>query len=168
MLFSRALPADFASDHWIARCVADFRTVYERQWNVQTKPYGGIHELLAALADAGVPCAVLSNKPHDFTKKCVTSYFPEVAFQAVFGQRPNVARKPDPAGAVEIAACLAIPPQQFLFLGDSAVDIQTAIAADMRPVGALWGFRSRSELEQAGATELVQHPRELLTILRMR
>ena len=42
------------------------------------------------------------------------------------------------------------------------MDMQTAIAANMLPVGALWGFRDREELQTAGAAVLIGEPCELL------
>jgi phosphoglycolate phosphatase len=79
--------------------------------------------------------------------------------------RETVARKPDPAGALEAAALLGIAPQRMLYLGDSAVDMRTARAAGMVPVGALWGFRGESELRKAGSRALLRRPAELLALL---
>lgn len=79
----------------------------------------------------------------------------------VLGQRDGVPRKPHPAGAIEIAQRMNLPPAEFLYLGDTAIDMQTAVQAGMQPVGALWGFRSREELLQHGAATLVERPEEV-------
>src|SRR5437016_5440065 len=81
------------------------------------------------------------------------------------GQRPHVPRKPDPAGALMIAKQLNIPPHEFLYVGDTATDMQTATAAGMYPIGVLWGFRPREELEQSGARLLMNRPTEILPLL---
>ena len=47
-------------------------------------------------------------------------------------------------------------------MGDSDVDVQTAVNAGLVCVAVLWGFRSRDVLLRAGATQFVQHPAELL------
>jgi phosphoglycolate phosphatase len=44
--------------------------------------------------------------------------------------------------------------------------MQTAVAANMYPVGALWGFRSRQELLAGGARVVVERPAELIPLLR--
>jgi len=44
--------------------------------------------------------------------------------------------------------------------------MQTAVAAGMFPVGALWGFRSMKELQDAGAKALIERPSEILSLLR--
>jgi beta-phosphoglucomutase-like phosphatase (HAD superfamily) len=85
----------------------------------------------------------------------IEKYFPEHKFEAVFGQRPSVPRKPDPAGALEIAGLMDIPPESILYLGDSDTDMKTANAAGMYAVGALWGFRTAEELRENGAKLLI-------------
>ena len=109
--------------------------------------------------------AVLSNKPHEFAQQCVRHYFAATPFEVVFGQRESVGRKPDPAGALEIAGLLGIAAAEFVYVGDSDVDMQTARNAGMHPIGAAWGFRSADELRAAGAVEVIARPLELLAFL---
>jgi phosphoglycolate phosphatase len=165
VLFERALPPSACSDELLAACAEDFRQAYAQCWNVQTRPYDGIEDLLAALVSRGVRLAVLSNKPDEFTKACVREYFFRFPFEAVLGQREGVPRKPDPAGAHEIAALLDVAPERMLYVGDTAVDMRTALAAGMFPVGVSWGFRPRSELLAGGAQALIDRPEELLAWL---
>ena len=56
-------------------------------------------------------------------------------------------------------------PNECLYLGDSGVDMKTAVAAGMFPVGVLWGFRSSEELLGEGAQGLIEQPLEILTLL---
>ena len=161
-LASRVLPADGCEPERIEQYVTEFRQVYGQNWNVHTRPYAGILPLLDRLWTARVPMAVLSNKPDEFTQKCVRHYLPQERFAAVWGQRETHPRKPDPAVAQEIARELGLPPAQFLFLGDSAVDMETARRAGMHPIGAAWGFRSRQELHDGGAAMILDHPLQLL------
>ncbi len=67
--------------------------------------------------------------------------------------------------AVEVAERLKLPPADFFYLGDSAVDMKTATAAGMFPVGVLWGFRPAEELKEAGAQALIERPSEILNLL---
>lgn len=165
LLVTRALPENRRDEATIAACLAAFQADYNQNWRVETKPYPGIPEMLDALTARGLKLAVLSNKPHDFTQRCVHELLPRWTFEPVFGLRETVPRKPDPAGALEIAACLNIPPAHFLYLGDTAIDMQTARAAGMFPVGALWGFRSAEELVEGGAEVLLEEPLGLLGVL---
>jgi phosphoglycolate phosphatase len=164
-LFSRALPAEAVSDEQLARCMEGFREVYSRQWNIQTRIYDGVRPLLDALQQRGVRLAVLSNKPDAFTKLCIEHYLAPVPFEVVLGQRESVPRKPHPAAVGEILELLGEPVERCLYLGDSDVDMQTATAAGVFPVGALWGFRTAKELSASGARALIGHPLELLDLL---
>jgi len=83
----------------------------------------------------------------------------------ILGQRDGVPMKPDPAGAREIVQRLDVPSRDILYLGDSDIDMRTAINANMLPVGALWGFRSEKELREAGAVEVIGQPTELLKLV---
>lgn len=136
----RALPEDKRIDTIIHPCLDAFLEDYGRNWNVKTKPYDGIPELLDTLTARRLKMAVLSNKPHEYTKQCMAGFLSDWNFDVVFGQRDDVPGKPDPAGALEIAEQLNIAPSDFLYLGDTETDLKTSIAAGMFPVGALWGF----------------------------
>jgi len=86
-------------------------------------------------------------------------------FEVVLGACPSLPRKPDPAGARQIAERLQLGPREIVYLGDTATDMQTAVAAGMFPVGALWGFRTAEELIAHGARVLLQNPVDLLRVL---
>ena len=113
----------------------------------------------------GVRMAVLTNKPQQFTELCVQAFFSEGTFAAVRGQREGIPMKPDPAGPREISRLLNIPPEAFLYLGDSDIDMKTAVNAGMFPVGALWGFRPERELRENGALAVVRRPIELMAFV---
>lgn len=164
-LMNRALPEDKRNNDTIQICVKTFREEYGKSWNVKTRPYDGVSEMLDALATHGLKMAVLSNKPDEFTKLCVTEYLPKWAFDIVLGQRNSLPLKPDPSGALEIAKCLDVPSSYFIYLGDTAIDMKTAISAGMFPVGALWGFRTGKELLESGARALIKRPQEILNLL---
>lgn len=161
-LVFRALPKEARDEATVKRCLAGFHEVYSRNWNKKTRPYPGIAQLLDALISRGIKLAVLSNKPQRFTSLCVTEQLSRWTFEAVLGASETLPLKPDPAGALEIARRLTIAPKDFIYIGDSAIDIKTARAAGMFAVGALWGFRGREELEQAGAQALIERPEQLL------
>ena len=155
-------------DRCDAATKAEFASLLQREygrcWAATTRPYEGIPELLDALTARGVPMAVLSNKPDEFTRLCVDQLLPGWQFVAVLGAGPSLARKPDPAGAREIAHRLGIASSEVVYLGDTNTDMQTAVAAGMFPVGALWGFRTADELTASGAKVLVEKPFDFLQI----
>jgi phosphoglycolate phosphatase len=164
-LVALALPEPERTEARIAECVAGMREVYGRRWDNRTLAYDGVPELLDALTERGVKMAVLSNKPDGPTKLAAQKLLPRWRFERVYGQRDGVPKKPDPAGAIALAAELGVEPSECLYLGDSGSDMQTAVAAGMFPAGALWGFRTADELTEAGARALIAHPAQLLELL---
>lgn len=142
--------------------VEEYRARYAARIDAQTRPYEGVPAMLDGLVAAGLPLAVLSNKRDDFTLELVRRLFGRWPFVEVRGERVGVPRKPDPTAALELARALGVPPADCAFVGDTAIDIRTAVAAEMIPIGVLWGFRGADELHQAGARRLLSHPRELL------
>ena len=164
-LVVRALPQDKRNSEVVHKCLEAYKKEYGCHWNIKTKPYQGIEELLNELTIRKIKMAVLSNKPHKYTMMCVSELLPNWSFDPICGQRQMVPQKPNPTGALEIATRLDISPNECIFLGDTDVDIKTAIAAGMFPVGALWGFRSEHELHESGAKALIQSPVDLLRII---
>lgn len=164
VLVERALPPG-ADDALRAAVLADFRDYYGAHALDRTAPYPGVPALLAALRARRLPLAVLSNKPDDFTRSIVASLFGPAAFAVVRGARDGAPRKPDPAAAMTVARLLAVPAPRCLFVGDSEVDVRTARAARMVPIGVTWGFRDPAVLRAAGARTLIRHPRDLLRVL---
>jgi len=167
VLFTRALPKEKQNGDLINICLKEFVEDYRRNYNVKSKPYNGIPDMLNALNARGLKLAILSNKPDPLTKDCVTSLLSNWDFDVVFGQRDSVPRKPNPQGALEIAEKLLISPSDFLYLGDTAIDMKTAVSAGMFPVGVAWGFRPVKELKGNGARVIIDKPIQLLDLIKV-
>jgi phosphoglycolate phosphatase len=95
----------------------------------------------------------------------VETFLPNIKFDFVLGLQEGIPPKPDPTGAKSFAEKMGIPPEQILFVGDSGADVKAAIAAGMFPVGVLWGFKSLQELQDSGARKLIEHPKEILSLV---
>lgn len=163
-LVERALPEEQRTTERVAAAREDFLSYYIDHIDRKTKPYEGIVQLLNDLQAEGVSLAVASNKFQAGTRKLIQRFFPEVGWVAVYGQRPDVPLKPDPAVVEEILSEVKIPRERVLYVGDSGVDIETAHRAGIKAVGVTWGFRSRSELEAAGADRIVDRAEEILSL----
>jgi phosphoglycolate phosphatase len=161
MLVSRTVPPGSRDPKLLTEVAAAYREEYHRRWNATTRPYDGIPELLEELSKRRFALAVLSNKPDDFTRRCVSEFLSKWDFSVVMGASKAFPPKPDPTGALQLAAKLGVSPSDVCYLGDTATDMKTAIAARMFPVGALWGFRTAEELEASGARSLIKHPLDL-------
>jgi len=165
VLARRVLPEGRRDPETVAGCVSAMSKEYGMRWMKNSRPYEGVPELLDALDARGSKLSVLSNKPDDFAKIMVAGLLPRWPFEPVLGARHSVPKKPDPAGALEIARQRSISPEEFLYLGDTGTDMKTANAAGMYPVGVLWGFRTAEELETNGAKTIIERPVELLELI---
>ena len=165
VLVRRALPAENRDDVTIQKVLERVNAYYAIHWADNTAPYAGIPELLNTLTAKGIKIAVLSNKADDLTNICVTKLLSRWRFSLVAGSKPTVPNKPDPTSALLIAKELEIQAAEFIYLGDSDIDMQTANGAGMYALGAGWGFRSTPELLGAGAKAVLKHPGELLQYL---
>lgn len=162
-LMQRIVPAASSTDMELTAYMKKFAEIYSLNWNKHSAPYKGIIEMVSSLSAAGLQLGVLSNKPHDFTRICVESFFPGNPFVFVYGQREGVAKKPDPAGALEIADKMGLTPKEILYVGDTATDMQTGNRAGMKTIGVLWGFREQRELEENKAWKIAVTPAEVVS-----
>jgi len=165
VLAKLALPDKHRDDVTVQKLLEYINEEYDTHWADNTRPYPGIPELLDDLTAKDIKMAVLSNKADDLTKMNVSKMLSRWRFAMIVGANPSVPNKPNPTAALQIAKQLDISPPQFLYLGDSGIDMETANRAGMYPVGALWGFRSANELLAAGAKTLIKQPGELLNYL---
>lgn len=162
-LVRRVLPPD--ATHDFERALARMRDEYAIHWKIKSRPYSGIPEMLDSLVEKNIPLCVLSNKPDSFCQLTVEHFFGNWPWAVVMGESEKFPRKPDPAGALAIAGRLGIAPGDFLFLGDSPMDVACALRAGMNPVGATWGFRAKETLEEAGGKVFIDDPMELLSLI---
>ncbi|HEX2944400.1 MAG TPA: HAD family hydrolase [Clostridia bacterium] len=164
-LVLRALPEEKRDASSVEQGLGEMRGEYAKRWANKTRPYPGIPQLLDALTEKGIKLAVLSNKLDKFSKDIVKELLPAWNFYPVYGEREGVPIKPDPAGALEIAGILEVAPADILYLGDTGVDMKTAVSAGMYAVGVLWGFRNADELTGNGANLIISDPLEVLKLL---
>ena len=165
MLISRVLPEDARNENLIEECRIEFETIYRECWNRQTGTYQDIPEMLNALTERKLKLSILSNKPQEFTLLNVDNLLQNWNFDVVLGQREGVPKKPDPAGMLEICQKLRVSCEDFLYLGDTATDMKTAVAAGCYPVGVVWGFRPEKELKDNGAQAIIKNPLDVLDLL---
>jgi len=161
----RTLPEDCRDQVNVDRLSASIEIKYSKRWVKNTLAYPGIPDMLGTLTDLGIKMAILSNKPQASTEEMVSGLLPQWHFELVFGAQSSIPMKPDPTSALQIARRLNIPSAEFLYLGDTDVDMKTASAAGMYAVGALWGFRTAEELLAGGARQLIQNPTDLPNLL---
>ncbi|MCS3281976.1 HAD family hydrolase [Bacteroides salyersiae] len=165
-LFERALPDGEKTEENVLRVRQEFVPYYDQHNADKSRPYPGVMELLETLQTAGMQLAVASNKYQAATEKLIAHYFPNIKFTAVFGQREGIPVKPDPIIVKEILQIAKVQEEETLYVGDSGVDMQTAINAGVTSCGVTWGFRPRTELESFHPDHIVDNAEEIKLLCR--
>ena len=163
-----AMPESARQEEMVWNVAACAKELMVEQPADLSKPYPGIRELLLelkALRPQKLKTAVISNKSDSVLQSLMDKLFGPFAFDAVYGQRPGFAPKPDPTPVWEFLADINCSPHNVIFAGDSEIDIETARNAGCYPLGVSWGFRSRSVLEAAGAARIIDTPEEIWELL---
>jgi len=138
---------------------------YSKRPIIDTHPYEGINTLLEKIKEKKIKMAVFSNKSHSITEKVVYTLFGREMFDIVKGYTEGVPKKPDPGGALLIAEKFALSPKEIIYLGDSDTDCITANNGGFKFIAALWGYRTKKEIADAGADLFISKPIELLDFL---
>jgi HAD hydrolase, family IA, variant 1 len=165
-LFERALPDGEKTEENVLRVRQEFVPYYDQHNADKSRRYPGVTELLETLQTAGMQLAVASNKYQAATEKLIAHYFPNIKFTAVFGQREGIPVKPDPIIVKEILQIAKVQEEETLYVGDSGVDMQTAINAGVTSCGVTWGFRPRTELESFHPDHIVDNAEEIKLLCR--
>ena len=147
-------PKDEAAEHFKNNFIDDCK--------YKVKPYDCIIETINALKSKGIKICCLTNKPHQNAVSCIDEYFGAELFDCIFGQKDGVPKKPDPTGAFEICKLLELKTDEVIYIGDSNVDMELGKRAGFFTVGALWGYRTKEELIQFGADDLIDKPENIL------
>ena len=157
---NRLAAPETASEAEVQALFATFRSFYDANCRIKTRPYAGIPEALEAVKRE-FPVAIVSNKPDVAVKLLCRQYFGDIY---ALGESNACPRKPAPDMVHK--AMEAIGAQTCIYVGDSEVDVVTAKNAGVPCLSVLWGFRDRNVLEEAGAAYFCEDPKDLLKALK--
>lgn len=149
-----------ATEAELAAMHQEFLAIYRPIATRRTRPYPGVHEVLEALAGAGYPLGVVTNKPEDPTHDILRHLDLARWFGAVVGGDTTPEKKPHPAPVVEAMRRLSV--DRATLVGDSRADVGAARAAGIGVIGVSWGY-DRGRLD---ADHVIDHLSELPHILR--
>jgi len=112
-----------------------------------TTLYPGVKESLDRLAEAGKRMAVLTNKPVRMSNTIVAGLGIAGHFFQVYGGNSFDFKKPNPIGVQTLMRETGIGRELTVMVGDSSVDVNTAINAGVRSCGVTYGFQPETLLE---------------------
>ena len=165
-LIERALPEDSRRPQVIEAMRKIYMKYYDNHLWDASEVYPGIREVLEMLSRRNMRLAVASNKYQSATSRIIEHFFPEIPWAAVMGSRDRVPLKPDPSVVFNILLECPTPKSEVIYIGDSGIDMETAYRACVDSIGVTWGFRTRSELINAHADNIVKEPVEILEIIK--
>ena len=107
---------------------------------------------------------IVSNKGDRIVKDLAELYFPGLIGVAT-GASVGVRIKPQPDMVFEAMRVLGAEKETTVYIGDSEVDVKTALNAGLDCIAVDWGFRDKEVLREAGATIILHTPQELAEYL---
>lgn len=161
-LIERAIPKG-TSPQAIALTLDSFRSHYRENCINSTKSYPDVDYMLKTLHQLGFKIGVFSNKSHYETVKLVNAFFGQNV-DCTRGSVKGFPRKPAADGLFWVLEQLGISPEHSVYVGDSDVDVATAVNAGIPSIGVTWGFRGRDVLLRAGANMIIDSPCQLIDI----
>lgn len=165
-LIRKSLPEDVGTDPVrVDEALDVYQGMYERTYKNTNRCYDGMVDAMTALAHQ-YKLAILSNKQDRMVKGLAAQLLPAGVVQIAQGQVEGVPTKPDPTAVWEICRALDVAPGECAFVGDSDVDMRTAINAGCLPVGVEWGYRGADVLLSAGAKVLMEKPCDLFGVIK--
>lgn len=148
----------------VSRLIELTRARYRLAPLKHTRPYAGVPDLVSQVQSAGKKLGVLSNKPHELTQRITRTFWPN-DFHAIQGYVEDRLRKPNPHFILQMCAALGVAPQETCLIGDTPTDVETARQAGCQCIGITWGFRTRADLLEAGATVIADTPEAVAKLL---
>lgn len=130
--------------------------------------YTGISELLRSLKNSGKTLAVATSKPTIFAEKILDHFQLAQYFTVIIGSNLDGSRNEKSDVIHEVLAQLnVVDKESIIMIGDREHDIIGAQKEGIQSIGVLYGYGSVEEIEQTGATFIVECVEDLLSILKV-
>jgi phosphoglycolate phosphatase len=154
-----------ADPELLARALPVYERLYAAESGVRSVPYAGVTAGLAALRDAGMPLACITNKAERFTIALLEQTGLRAFFAAVVSGDAVARKKPDPLPLRHACALLGVPPADALMIGDSANDVEAAIAAGCEAWCVPYGYNEGRPVTTLRCSRVVASIAEAATLL---
>lgn len=109
-----------------------FLEAYAADMTTLTRPFEGVVAALEAFRAAGVPLGICTNKPAEPAREICNLLDLSRYFEVIDGAMPGQPKKPDPQPLLRCCDLLGVRPTEVLYVGDSAIDYNTARNANIR------------------------------------
>lgn len=153
------------SEEEIDELVKRYEYHYSNCYLKQSKPYSGILELLEKLNQNNIKIAINTNKRQSFAENLHQHFFKQYNFLKVMGENKDYPKKPDPYAANELVKLFGLNKNEVLYVGDSEVDLNTAINAGLDVCFVSWGFRSLEQVKHIDYNYIADDTKQLEAII---
>lgn len=164
-LCAKALEPFSSSDEDVEKVLNSFMHNYDLMQLNNTKPYEEMENVLYYLKQKGIKLAVLSNKKYENTLYIVTHLFKENTFDVIYGKKEGYPLKPDTKALYSVIDKLNVKKEEVLYVGDSDVDMKTAINGNLKKVAVTYGYRSEDILKEYNPEYCISSPIEIKKII---
>jgi HAD superfamily hydrolase (TIGR01549 family) len=149
--------------HYDPRWVETYRERYRQEEISRVRPFPSARPVLEALKERGFRLGVVSNRGN--AKLAVEGAGLAWAFEIVFGLEDVDRPKPAPDPLLKAMDSLGVDGEGVLYVGDTDIDMATAVAASVKGVGMTTGNFDRPGLVEAGAWTVLDDLAELCPLL---
>jgi phosphoglycolate phosphatase len=118
-----------------------FLARYGEALAVDSVVFPGVAQLLAAIEARGLRWGIVTNKPEGLARGVVEAYGWSERCAVLVGGDTLPQRKPHPEPLLHACRELSVQPDEVIYVGDDLRDIESARAAGITSVAALWGYR---------------------------
>ncbi len=150
----------------ITRCAETYRRVFnENLKNIRPEAFPGVVETLAILHQKGFTLTIASSRSHISLMELTRNMDIAGYISYILGADDVEEAKPKPEPVLKTLAEMNFDAGESLVVGDMAVDIQMGANAGVKTCGVTWGNGSKDELEEAGATFIIDRIEDLIEIV---
>ena len=143
-----------------------YREYYRDKGIFENLLIDGFENLLENLESCGKTLIVATSKPEVFAKQVLEHFNIARFFKYIAGGDLDGTRtKKDEIIAYALEACDITDKSKTIMIGDRELDIIGAKKAGIDSIGVLFGYGDRTELENAGATYIVENIDEIEEII---
>ncbi len=140
-----------------------FLQLYQDNIARETTLFEGMEEVISALEQANISWGVVTNKPAFLTEPLMDALELTDRAACIVSADTTPFTKPHPAPMLHACELINLPPEQCLYIGDAARDIEAGKNANMRTITALYGYLgAQDHPENWQADSSINHPHDIL------
>jgi phosphoglycolate phosphatase len=156
-------------DEFILRCAETYRRLFnENLKTIQPQAFPGVVETLSILHQKGFTLTIASSRSHNSLTELTRNMGIADYISYLLGADDVKEAKPKPEPVLKTLADMHYDAGDTLVVGDMAVDILMGANAGAKTCGVTWGNGTKEELENAGATFIINRIEELIEITTLK